>query len=117
MKGATLAVATRLDFSGTVNGADSWVRPGPGEAVAALTDTLVTFVRGHDLMMNALHPEPRFGPLQLVGPATFEGVPAIRLNGMDELGVRVLDHGYRNGCEGGNRGLRSPARRGEVNGF
>ncbi|MDH3734437.1 MAG: hypothetical protein OEU54_12935 [Gemmatimonadota bacterium] len=78
-----------LGFSGSATSDDGWVRFGPGEPIASLTDTLETFVRGHDLLMNALHPETRYGPLRLIGERTFVEVEAFRLDGVDALGAPI----------------------------
>lgn len=90
---ATAEGAARLDFSqgfsGVAGAGGGWIRNGPGEATAALTDTLETFVRGHDLMMTAFHPETRYGPFRLVGETEFDGDPAIRVDGVDALGAPI----------------------------
>lgn len=78
-----------LGFAAGIRADDAWVRLGSGEAVQAMTDTLETFVRGHDLLMNALHPESRYGSLRHVGEESFGSVPAIRLDGTDALGAPV----------------------------
>lgn len=78
-----------LGFSGAVTGDSGWVRMGSGEDATALTDTMETFVRGHDLLMNALHPETRFGPLRLIGETTFGELAAVRLDGVDALGAPI----------------------------
>lgn len=78
-----------LGFAAGIRRDDGWVKMGQGAVEPALTDTLVTFIRGHDLLMNALRPELRFGPLRYVGEEEFGQVPAIRLDGADALGAPI----------------------------
>jgi hypothetical protein len=63
-----------------------WVRADEDDGLQALSDTLESFVRGHELLMIALHPDRRYGPLRYAGEQRFGDVPAIRLDGIDRLG-------------------------------
>ena len=65
-----------------------WARLTP-ESVTPLTDTLETFVRGHDLLLTLLRPETRLADLELGAAATFYGADALLVTGVDALGETV----------------------------
>jgi hypothetical protein len=66
-----------------------WMVAEPGTAPTPLSDTLETFLRGHDLLMNVLAPERRFGPIRFAGLEPFTGQSAIRIDGRDALGAPI----------------------------
>ena len=76
---SSAAGAVRIDFSTGFSAAitydDAWMRPTPGDTAFPLPDTLETFVRGHDLLMNALYPARDYGPLRFAGRESFGAVP------------------------------------------
>lgn len=86
---ATPEGAVRVDFSeglsAAIGRAASWVRTAPDAEVETLGDTLATFVRGHDLVMNLLAPGTRFASLRYAGIERFDGREAIRLDGIDAV--------------------------------
>lgn len=90
---ATRAGAVRLEFlpgfSAAIRPEGSWMRGAPGENPGPLSDTMATFVRGHDLLMNVLFPDVRYAPLRYQGEEAFAEVPAIRLDGVDGLGAPI----------------------------
>lgn len=76
-------------FSAAITRDDAWLLARPGEPPGPLGDTLISYVRGHDLIMNLLDPESRVGPLHHAGLEEFDGQPALRLHGLDALGGPV----------------------------
>jgi len=74
-------------FSAAIDRDAGWVRTEAEPT--AMSDTLETFVRGHELVMNALRPESRYGELRFAGEEKFGDVPAIRLDGVDALGAPI----------------------------
>ncbi len=90
---STVAGNVRLDFSMGFSAAmtpdHGWVRLDPAAPPETMTDTLESFVRGHDLILNVLNPDRRFGPLRFAGEQTFGEVPAIRIDGADALGSPI----------------------------
>lgn len=75
-----------LDSAGS---SDSWVRKRPATPPTPPTQETIAFLRGHEVFMNILFPETRFGPLRASGRASFEGRPAVRLSGLDRLGTAI----------------------------
>ncbi|MEZ4588622.1 MAG: hypothetical protein R2909_19775 [Gemmatimonadales bacterium] len=53
---------------------------------AALSDTLETFLRGHDLFFNLVQPRGRFRGLRVAGTARFAERTALMVTGTDALG-------------------------------
>jgi hypothetical protein len=60
----------------------------PGTA-SALTDSLESFLRGHDVFFNLVAPGPRFGALRVAGTTEFAGHSAVVLVGTDAVGADV----------------------------
>lgn len=101
----------RLDFSGGTRAAigrhGAWWA-NPGAEPERLDPARETFLRGHELHLMLLAPETRTRGLAFTGRVAFEGVPALRLTGVDALdgpvelffraadslplGFRIVDH-------------------------
>ena len=54
-----------------------------------LSDTLETFLRGHDYFLNLIEPGTRFRSLSVAGDARFGGAEAVMVTGVDALGSVV----------------------------
>ena len=82
--------SARIDFhpglSMGITQESGWMVPTAGSPPVALSDTLETFLRGHDLIMNVVYPESRYGSLRFAGVESFAGAPALRVDGRDALG-------------------------------
>jgi len=79
----------RIDFDGgmsaAIGGEARWMRTAAA-GPSPLPREMETFLRGHEIHMNLVAPETRYGPLHAAGAATFAGVPAWTLMGFDALG-------------------------------
>jgi hypothetical protein len=67
---------------------DRWASVQP-DSFVALSDTMETFLRGHDFVFNLVEPGPRFGPLRFAGTTRFAGQAAFMIAGRDVLGGAV----------------------------
>jgi hypothetical protein len=81
----------RLEFSSGfqagIDGDLDWGFDDASRASQPLDAATRTFVRGHELHMSVLSPEPRYGEPRFTGVGSFEGDPALRLTFQDELGA------------------------------
>ncbi|MGE0552811.1 MAG: hypothetical protein AB7R55_05225 [Gemmatimonadales bacterium] len=73
--GATLAITRDSGIAKLIQGPPS-----------ALSDTLETFLRGHDLFFNLVQPRARYRALRVAGTARFAERPALMVTVTDALG-------------------------------
>lgn len=115
----------RLDFVGDVSlgvGADARWSKAAGAEPLALSDTMETFLRGHDFFLNLVEPGPRVGGLRVAGFSRFEGRDATLVTGTDVLGgvVRLYygrDDGLPLGYEVEDHGRGGPTVRTSIRGW